>query len=422
MAEPSLFVNITTLAILIVISGLTSASEIALVSLSRIKVRTLLKRGVRGSEPLNRLKKNSRRMIITILIINNVVNVAAAAIATLIATEKFGSSGIGIATGVMTLLILVFGEIAPKTFAMTRAETISLIVARPLEILSYVLYPIVVFLDVISDGINKLAGVRKMDTITKEEMVTMTEYSLEKGVIGRVEKDIIDGALRLGEKKAYDMMTHFNKFFSLDGSMLVEHSLEKIVRSGFSKIPIYEKSLENITGIVLIKDVMDAVSKKEYGKRLSDISVDPIFVPKDSSIVNLINIFKENQNYIVLVKSGESVVGLVTVEDLMEEFVGDVAFQLYASPETIIYLDKNTIVAHGDTTVKEINGFFNVSLPSKWDDFNLNELIEDRLKKKPKKHERVVIDGLTLVLEDVKEGKALKIRIMKAAGGEKEEN
>lgn len=404
--------DLIILVILIVLSAFFSGSEVALLSISNIKVKTYLKEGKRGAKALSRLKENPRRMIITILIGSNVATIAAASMAALMVTEKFGSSGLGIATGVMTLIILIFGEITPKTFAITYAGRISLAISNPLLVMSYVLYPLVILLEWISNRMIKLVKIKKLEPITEAEIKTMIDFGVEKKVIEPQEKHIMESAFKFSDISAFEIMTPFDKIFSLNGNSTIKNSFGKIVKSGFSRIPIYTNRKENITGIIFIKDVVKAVSKKEYRKKLKDLSMDPIFVSKDIFIGDLLKIFENRQTHIALVKDDDKAIGLVTHEDLLEELVGEITDESDITPGTIIRIDKNTIVAHGDTLVEKINRFLNTSLPMKSSDIKLNELILNYLKR-PRRNSKVKIGQLNIILEDVRDGQILKVRIIK---------
>ncbi len=407
--------EIFLLAILVVLSAFFSGVEVALVSVSPIKVKSLLKEGRKGSKTLSKLKKNPRRMIITVLIGSNIANIGAAALATVIATQEFGSSGVGIAAGVMTLIILIFGEIIPKTFAATHAERISLAVASPVLALNYILYPLVVILEWIATRVNRLVKIKKAEPITESDIKAMIEFGVEKKVIDPAEQYIIERAVRFSDITVQEVMILADRIFSLDGRMTIRQALEDIIDSNYSRIPVYTRSKNNITGVIFVKDVMASVQKNRQNKRLQDIAAAPIFVKKSLGIDDTFKLFQDKQTHIALVRDGKKIIGLVTLEDLMEELVGEITDETDVTPSTIIRIDKDTIVAHGNTPVERINKFFNSSLPVEKKDMKLHELIR-RYEKKPKRHSRIRIDDLTLMPEDVRDGRIIKVRIIRKFG------
>ncbi|MFH2105427.1 MAG: CNNM domain-containing protein, partial [Parcubacteria group bacterium] len=240
--------SIISLVILILLSSFFSGAEIALSSLNPIKVKTLVKQRKKGAKTLARLKERSERTIITILIGNNVVNVASASLATYVATEKFGSKGLGIATGVMTLIILVFGEITPKTLAITHAEKIALVIAKPILVLSYIFYPLIVAFHYFANLISRLFKARKRKGISETEIKTMLEFGVEENVIDEEERDIMHQAIRFSDIKAETTMTPLKNVFMLPATTPVKDALKPMLASGFSRAPIYEGLDKNIIG------------------------------------------------------------------------------------------------------------------------------------------------------------------------------
>jgi putative hemolysin len=404
--------EIIILAILIILSAFFSGSEVAIVSVNHVKARTLEKQGLPGSKALRRLKDNSRKTIITILIGNNIVNIAAASMATVIATEAYGSSGLGIATGVMTLVVLVFGEITPKTFASTHSDKVALAIARPIEILSYLLYPLIIFFEWVSIFMSKLVKVKKHEPVTESEIKTMIEFGVEKKIIEPEEKYIMDRAFKFSEITAYEAMTPLKDAFVLNNRLNVKKALDKIIENGYSRVPVYTGSKKNITGVVFIKDILEVIHEKKYKKALKDVATEPLFVPKYIAIDDLFKVFQTKQRHIAIVKDDENVLGLVTLEDLLEELVGEITDESDVTPNTIIRVNKNTIVAHGNTLVTKINKFFNVALPTRKKDMELYEFVKQHVKK-PSISKKFRIGEITFILEDVRDNEILKIRIIK---------
>ena len=199
--------QIIILIILLVFSGIFSGIETALISISMIKVNSLVKQKKAGSEALHRLKQDPHKLIITILIGNNLVNIGAASLATIIFTDMFGSKGIGISTGIMTLLILIFGEITPKTLAAQNAGKISLLVSRPIEILYFVLSPLVFIFGLISRTISSLLGSKEKKQLSEEELRTIVTMGVKEGILNREAAEMMHNVLDFEETKVTDIMT-----------------------------------------------------------------------------------------------------------------------------------------------------------------------------------------------------------------------
>lgn len=313
------------LIILIALAAFFSAAELALVSTSSVRVRTLFKENRKGSHALFRLKQIPRRMIVTILIGNNVANISAAAIVTVLTSREFGSSGLGVAAGLLTLVILVFGEITPKTLASKYSTRLALIVARPILILYYVLYPLVIFLDWLASILEKLIKLKPHAPVTEEEIRTMVEYGVEHNVVSASEQSIINRALVFADTTAQSVMIPLRDTEVLDASLTVRDALPRIIASGYSRTPVYARHRENIVGIALVKTIARTYLDHGGDKRLSDIMTDPLSVPATIRIDFLFRIFQKTRKHLAVVHDQQHrAVGIVTLEDLIEELVGDI--------------------------------------------------------------------------------------------------
>lgn len=399
------------LVILIILSAFFSGAEVALVSVSMVKVRRFLDEKRRGAGALNRLKKSPKRMIITILIGNNIANIAAASMATLLATEAFGSRGFGIATGIMTLIILLFGEITPKTFATSHAPRISLVIAQPVEILSYLLYPLVKILEWFSDVVNRIVKMKKIESISEAEVKTMIQLGVEHQVLEPEEKAIMEKAMRFSDIKAADVMTRADEMFSVNSDLSIKQSLPDILRSGFSRIPIYKNVKTNIVGVVLVKDILKHVSDKNEDKKLMHISSEPLKVTSDTGIDDLLKSFQKAQTHIGFVTKDHRIIGIATLEDLLEELVGEITDESEVIPNRVISIGKDTIITHGNTYVTKINFIFHSNLPYKSEKDTLYDLFLSH-GGSHKKGSSVLIKDISLTVDDIR-GEKIVMKVTK---------
>lgn len=409
-----MLLQILLLAVLLVFSGFFSGVEVALVSLNDLKIRNLLKQKRKGAEDVRKLKKKPQRMIITILIGNNIVNISASVLASIIATELFGSSGAGIAIGVMTFLVLVFGEIMPKAYASLHAENISLKVARPLLILQKALYPFVLFFERITKSGLKLFGgePESKALITEEELKTAFEVGAEEQVIEEGEKELLHNVLQFNDITAKEVMTVKSKVFSLNASMKVEKAIPLVAKSPFSRIPLFESSKEDIVGVIHTKDVVEAVYENEHDFELKEIAVKPYTVKEDIIIDKLFKLFQKNHLHIaIVIDEDDDFIGIVTLEDLLEEIVGEIIDESDVTPERIMRIDKNTVLVDGETEPSYVNSFFNVKIPLKYED--VSSYLLDKLGKKPKRGKKIKIDGKTFIVEELGEDHIERVVIKK---------
>jgi putative hemolysin len=408
--------QIVLLIILLILSGVFSGIETAFFSLSNLKVRSLLKLKKKGSiATVYKLKQNPRRLIITILIGNNIVNIGAAALATVIAIDLFGSSGAGIATGIMTLLILLFGEITPKSIASVYSEKISLIVAKPILLFMYLIFPVVLLFESITKVMHRIFNIENKDPIiTEEEFKTLVEIGAEEKVLKRKSKELIEGVLDFEDITAKEVMTPRTKMLALDQKIPLNKALKEIAESPFSRVPIYKKNVDNIVGVVHIKDILRYVQRKKTKFPLRTVSRKPYFVPEGTIISNLFKEFQEkNIHMAIVVDEFGGVSGVVTLEDLIEEIVGEIIDETDIKPELIMRIDKNAVVVHGDTEIDHLNHFFGIDLPTSKRAVTVGGLMVEKLRRIPRKGTKFQVNNVSLTVEEVGTKRILKVRVRK---------
>ncbi|MDP2684083.1 MAG: hemolysin family protein [bacterium] len=318
-------IPIVILVILIILSAFFSGSEVALLSITPIRVRTYLKENRKGSFALNKLKQNIRKTIIIILIGNNVVNIAAASIAAFLAAKHFGSTGIGIVTGILTLVILIVGEIIPKTLASKYAGRMSLKIAKPIEIFGFVLLPLVFVLEYLTKLLESTISMKGHAIITEKDIKNMIEFGVEHKIVQPEEQFIINRALAFSDITASKIMIQLRNVFILDQEEPINKSIIKVIESGYTRIPIYKKEKNNIVGVVMVKNLAREVIEKRGTRLLKEISTEPIYVPKNIRIDYLFKIFQSKRKHMAVVYDiTRTAVGIVTLEDLIEELVGEI--------------------------------------------------------------------------------------------------
>jgi Mg2+/Co2+ transporter CorB len=320
-----LIAKLLLLFVLLLLSGFFSGSETALIGIGKIRARALLKRGVRGAETIDKLANEPEAILTTVLIGNNIVNVAAAAIATSIAIDFFGSYGVGIATGVMTLLILTFAEIMPKTIAVHHAERISILISKPLGILTSIFQPLIKAVSVITAAFEKLLGLKlhRKRLMTEEEVETMLDIGEEEGAIEEDEKEMMMGVLKLDEIVVKQVMTPKEEMVCLEVNQTLDSAIELIKRSGYSRIPVFKSSKDNIVGILYAKDLL--IKAKEGNVSLKELMKTPHFVLETKRVDDLLREFQRGKFHIAIVVDKEGKTrGLVCLEDLLEEIVGSI--------------------------------------------------------------------------------------------------
>ncbi len=333
-----LITEIIALAVLVALSGFFSGVEASLMSVNMLKVRNLLKQGRRGSKALQRLKQKPDRWLIGILICNNVVNIAASALATYTATTYFGIVGVGVAAVGITLLILVFGEILPKTIAASRGDYVALAVAPTIEVLIDVLSPLIVGFEVLAASAGRL--LKRKPTrplITEDELRVMVEVGVEENVVDGQEREFIEKALDFSDIRVRTIMTPKNRMLCLNGELTVNEAVSKVNKTRFSRFPTYLGDSRNRNlRIVHIKDMLKAIDKGA-DTRLKDIAKKPIYTTADTAIGELFREMKRRRQHMAIVTNSDgNTEGLVTLENLIEEIVGEIQdeAEIPAAPQT----------------------------------------------------------------------------------------
>jgi len=319
--------NIIALGVLLFLSAFFSSSETALVSMSRLRVRHLVKQGKSGAKTLKKLKDDPKRLLITILICNNLVNVSASVLATIIAMDLFKNNAVSYAIGIMTFLILVFGEITPKTFATYHNRKFSLFVARPIYFLSIILYPLVIVFDGIALFFMKLFGMpkKKKPLVTEAEIKTIVELGEDVGAIKKIEEALIKNVFRFDDVEVEDIMTPKNKIFSLDAEKKLKDVIPTLLKKHHTRVPVYRKDPENIMGVVYKSDILDYYVKKKTDLPLRKIMKHAFFISGTSKIDALLKKFLAKHVHIAIVlNENHKLVGIVTLEDVLEELVGEI--------------------------------------------------------------------------------------------------
>ena len=411
-----LWIEITALAALIGLSGFFSGLEVALVGIRKSKVIQLFNEGKKGSKALHKLKTNPSWMMSSVNLGNNLVNVGASALATSLSIRLFGDDGLGIAVGIMTFLILVFGEITPKTYCNANSTKIALKYAPVLLAFSYVFYPIVKFFEIITRGVVKVTGSSYAPPpITEEEIKGVIDQGLEEKAIEKDEMELVHGALKFDDTVIRSVMTPRTKMFSLNSKMLLFEALPQINQMGHSRIPIYGNSGDDIIGFIHVRDVLKELEQDNKMASLEQIAREPVFASQEKMVSALLKEMKGRKTHMaIVVDEHGGVEGLVTLEDLLEEIVGEIEDETDLTRQAVYEkIDQNTIMTNGDIEIDTINEIFETKVPEGDDYASLNGLLHEKLQDIPQEGDKVEIDNLRIIVEKVLKNVPKKIRIEK---------
>jgi putative hemolysin len=405
------------LIFLLIMSAFFSASETALFSISRAKARHLAKSEHKSLQLIHRMKQNPHKLLSTVLVGNVLVNIGASALATSMALDFFPNHAVGLTTGIMTFVILVFGEVFPKSLATRNNILISKMVIYPIYWMTILFYPIILMLNFIP----KLTGkIQKTPTVTEAELLTFVEVVEEEGEINEEEVEMIHNIFELDDTSASEIMTPRADMFVIHADHPLD--LESILQSGYSRIPVIEDDMDHVVGVVNIKDLFIhfAASGAASGKDIDVRKVmnSPYFVPENIKLDTLLHQFKVRKNHIaIVIDEHGGVAGLITLEDALEELVGEIIDESDKEEPFIQPAGENEWIVLGKTEIEEVNDFFQIDIPDteEYDTFSgyiMN--ITDRI---PNEMDEIII-GPYLIIAKEKEGNRINkyiVRKMEAA-------
>ncbi|MCP4701217.1 MAG: HlyC/CorC family transporter [Gammaproteobacteria bacterium] len=409
------------LLVLFILSGFFSGSETALTSLSMARVDVFFKEKRKGAKALYRLKNNTNRMLISILIGNNIVNIGASAMATVIATELFGRFGPGLAVGVLTLLILIFGEITPKTFAARYAGPIALFVATPLLLFTWLAMPLVWVLERLTVYLQGFATAGSEPTVTESELIYMAEHGAKEGTIERDEQHMIEQIFAFDHLYARDIMVPRLQIFTLDGECSITDALPDILAHPYTRIPLYSnKPGEEIIQIISLRKVLKEVAAGNANKRLNEVEGEPpLFVPSNQHIDELFSILRNNKERMGLVVDEYGALeGLFTLEDIVEELVGEIRGEKDKPEKLVLEKKPNELLLDGRAELRVVEKSLQVELGGKPTD-SVNLWILNQIKRIPAKGEHFTIEGLEVVVEKASLRGIQQVRILQTEQGKK---
>ncbi|MDH3733699.1 MAG: hemolysin family protein [Gemmatimonadota bacterium] len=402
--------TIVLLIILLALSGFFSGAEIALFSVGEAKIRSLVEEERSGARALEALKADTEKLLITILIGNNIANIGAASVATYAATEAIGSAGVGIATGVMTLLVLFFGEITPKSFATRNAVRMSLLAARPIRTLQRLLTPMVVPLEWL---VRLVLPERDSSAqqITDAEIRAMTRMGHQAGEIEEHERKLIEGAFTLDHRKAWEIMTPRVEVFAWPDSRTLAEVASHLSEVRYTRIPVYEDSLDHVTGVLYLRDAYQALLSGQRDVPLSKLAREPLFVPESVTLIELLEQFRTRRIHLgVVVDEHGGIDGIVTLEDILEELVGEIVDETDEPETPIVRVNRNEVLAAGAADLREINHFFNTAFPI-LEHRTLNGYLLEELGRVPQEGESAVLAGVRVDVLRATETQVTRVRL-----------
>ncbi|WP_111557437.1 HlyC/CorC family transporter [Paracoccus sediminilitoris] len=376
--DAALWLTAASIIVLLAMSAFFSGSETALTAASRAKLRSRADKGDTGAQAAIAVSSDSERLIGAILLGNNVVNILSASLATALFTRILGGSGVAIATIVMTVLVLIFSEVMPKTYAISAPEKVASLVARPIRMLTIILSPIVTVVRLIVRGILGIFGLKTdpgshMFSI-EEEIAGALSIGHAAGAVHKEDRDRLLGALDLGNRTVEEIMLHRSEIQMIDADLPPEKILDTILASPHTRLPVYREERENVVGVVHAKDLLRAVNRavREAGDPsaaarfdIMSVVMSPYFVPETSALDEQMREFlKRRTHFALVVDEYGSLRGLITLEDILEEIVGEIADEHDTeADQTLKPNAQGDYLVEGGMTIRDLNRQLDWTLP-----------------------------------------------------------
>ncbi|MBU2560098.1 hemolysin family protein [archaeon] len=405
----STWIEIIGLCILLLLSAFFSGSEIAIFSANKIRIRKMVEEGSKNALILKRLHEKPNRLLATILVWNNLINVAIASIVTTFAISMFGGTGVGVAIGAATLMILIFGEIIPKALAARYSERASLFVARPISALVTIMYPIVRGIVALTKAIiNVLGADSNKPFVTEEEIKMLVEVGESEGVIEKEEREMINGVFKFGDTTAKEVMVPRLDISGIKASATLEEAKKLVLETGYARTPVYDGNIDNIVGFLFSKDLLKPAKS---GALVKDIMRQAYYVPETKKLDEILDEMQQGKTQMaIVVDEHGGTDGLITLEDLVEEIMGEILDEKEEHPIKII--DEKTALVNAKTSIDDVNEALETSLPKEGFE-TLGGLVLSKLGDIPMAGEKVEVDRVTLVVERMVRRRVSRVKVIK---------
>ncbi|MCK5039663.1 MAG: HlyC/CorC family transporter [Candidatus Aenigmarchaeota archaeon] len=403
----------TLFVFFLILSAFFSASETAFLTINEMQIKKMLEKKEKGAKTIAKLKKKSHNVIIAILIGNNIANVTVSAIATHLSTIAYGSSGVGIAIGGITFLLLIFGEVTPKTIAFSKAKTFMKHSAKMIEFTCILFSPVIYLLSLISKNTTTILGVKmsKQKGLTEEELKSAVLIGEEKGIIDKHEKKIMSKLFDFSDTKVDEIMTPKSKVVMIDNKMNMTDFATFVKKHQYSRFPVYKEKEDNIIGIIYTKDVLAEIAANMKGT-IANYIKKAYFVHENKEIGTLMEEMRKRQQHMSVVINEYGVVeGIVTLEDIIEEIVGEIEDEKDTVEKRIFKRKKEHLVVDGLTTIDELEEH-GIKLPE--GEYNtINGFLTKKADKLPGVGDVIKYKNYEMIIESVIENRVSKVLIKK---------
>ncbi len=408
------------IVVLLALSAFFSSSEIAMFNLPKHRLEGMMEEGTAGAELVKSLKDDPHRLLVTILVGNNLVNIAMSSIATALLGLYFESGLVPVvlSTFGVTAIVLLFGESVPKSYAVEHTESWSVRTSKPLKLTEYLLFPLIVLFDYLTRQINRLigsTGAIESPYVTRDEIQEMIESGEREGVLEEEEHEMLTRIFRFNNTIVKEVMTPRLDMTAVPKDAEIDEAIETCIQSGHARIPVYEGSLDNVQGVVHIRDL---VRDLNYGEaeddelELADLIQPTLHVPESKNVDELLSEMRENRMHMaIVIDEFGTTEGLVTMEDMIEEIIGEILEG--GEDEPIEEIADDTVLVRGEVNIEDVNEALDIDLPEGQEFETIAGFIFNRAGRLVEEGEEITYDGVRITVETVENTRILKARLKK---------
>ena len=407
-------IDIFIIIVLLFLSAFFSGSETAFTSLSSFQVDKLAENNGYRGKTLKKLYERQNIFIATVLICNNIVNIGLSAFVTNYTIKIWGNDYLGYVTGVLTLFVLIFGEVTPKNIAMTWNEPISLFIAPIFKVLSVILYPIIIIINACSSFVTYLVGNREKEQLSSEMIYSLISTAANQGLVKDYERRMTRGVFNMGHTTVKNIMTHRTDVVSLDQEAQMQDVISEVDKHHFSRYPVYLGDKENITGLVRSSKIVNEIRKGNMTRKLREIKERPLFVQEGRKISDVFRqMKKENMHFAVVLDEYGGLSGIVTLDDIVNSILGDIDNATFSETERIEKISDKEYLIYGEAPITSVTDTLGITLP--WDDRlkTIGGLITKKMARIPFAGEKVTLGKYTFTIEEASDRQVLKVRFKK---------
>lgn len=406
--------KIIVLVVCLILSAFFSSSETALTSLSKIRLRAMVDEGAKNAKLIQKITDNSSKLLSAILIGNNIVNIGASSLATVIATDMFGSSGVGIATGVLTVLVLIFGEITPKSFASDNAELVCTFSAKPIAFFMVIFTPFIFLLNIITGFIFKFIGKKddKTPIVTESELRTMVDVSHEEGVLEVDEREMITNVVDFRSSTAEEIMIPRINVVAIPDNMAYEDVVAVFKEKKFTRLPVYNETNDHIVGTLSFKDIMLLETEDIKDFSVTKHMKEPYFTYESKQCSKLFaDMKKESVSMVIVLDEYGGTAGIVTLQDLIQEIVGDIIDESRDDEDEIQLVSDVEYLVDASTKLDDVNDSLGTNFEN--DDIeSIGGYVIALIDRFPEKGEIIEDTSANFIIEEIDKNRIVKLKIV----------